>query len=107
MTGDLDIVDDLVLSGAGQNVVTIDAGGLTGGNSDRVFHVLSGVTATIDGVTVTGGAPDGASSFHRNGGGVFNDGTLEIENTTITANTAATLLPVRTVPVRFVAYRRS
>ena len=62
-TGDLDITQDLTIVGADQGTTTIDGNGI-----DRVFDVAGG-TATISGVTVSGGqANDGA--FTTAGGGI-------------------------------------
>ena len=71
------IADDLTLSGPGSTSLTIDANGNN--------HVLSigGVTVTISGLKLTGGA--GAFS----GGGIDNEfGNLTIQNIVITGNSA-------------------
>ena len=57
--------------------VTISGAGLSG-----VFKVESGVTATITGLTIT----DGASTY---GGGIYNKGTLTVQDCSITGNSAA------------------
>ena len=49
-TGDLDVTDDLTINGAGAAATIIDGGGL-----DRVFHVFTGSTVTISGVTIQNG----------------------------------------------------
>jgi len=49
-TGDLDITDDLTITGAGWATTIIDGGGI-----DRVFHILSGATTEISGVTIRNG----------------------------------------------------
>ena len=41
---------------------------VSGGGLSRVFQVDAGVTASISGLTITGGKTDG------NGGGLYNDG---------------------------------
>ena len=90
-TGDLDITQDLTITGAGQASTTIDGKGL-----DRVFDI-AGATAEISGVTVTGGsANDGA--FTTAGGGIRVGrhpsapgdvpGTLTLTDSTLTANSA-------------------
>src|ERR1700757_1679811 len=48
-TGDLDLTDDVTISGAGAGSTIIDGGGL-----DRVFDVRAG-TASISGVTIRNG----------------------------------------------------
>lgn len=75
-TGDLDVTDDVSLSGAGSSLTVIDGGGI-----DRVLEIRPGAIVLIDAVTVRKGAP-GAS-----GGGIFNRDTLTITNSVITDNT--------------------
>ena len=78
--GDLDITDDLTITGDGADSTTIDAAAL-----DRVFHVDpvdSGITVNISGVTIQGGNPGDS------GGGVQNRGNLTLERVTVTGNTA-------------------
>jgi hypothetical protein len=53
--GDLDITQDLTITGPGQGALTIDGKG-----KDRIFDIAPGATSTISGVTITGGeAKDG------------------------------------------------
>jgi CSLREA domain-containing protein len=94
-TGDLDIVANVTLHGAGAGSTKIDAKRM-----DRVFEVASGVTARIEGLTITGGkapaggpgastAPFAASGTPgQDGGGVLNQGTLTIVASTVTDNLA-------------------
>ncbi len=77
-TGDLDITDDLTIVGAGAATTIVDATGL----GDRVFHVISGVTVDLSGLTIRGGD----TVFAANGGGVLNEGTLEINDSVLTEN---------------------
>ena len=106
-TGDLDITEDLTITGAGATLTTIDGGGL-----DRVFDigpngtplnvfinaltirngVVSGVpggairvnsgTITLDNCSLSGNRAD------SNGGAVFNAGILSVNGCTFSANTA-------------------
>ena len=63
-TGDLDVTEGLTITGDGQATTTVDANDL-----ERVFDIHPGVTATISGLTITGGlATDG--DFTTAGGGV-------------------------------------
>ena len=82
---------------------------VNGGGNSRVFLVDPNVTASISGMTITGGnagSGDGGgldnsgtltvgnSTFTDNsaasdGGGLFNDGTLTVSNSTFTSNAAA------------------
>ena len=58
--------------------VTIDAGG-----NSRVFEINAGVTASISGLTITGGG-----GTADRGGGLLNLGNLTLTNCTISGNTA-------------------
>ncbi|MFN7955557.1 MAG: right-handed parallel beta-helix repeat-containing protein [bacterium] len=55
-TGDLDILDDVVIQGVGADLAIIEGNGI-----DRVFHVIAGATGSVQfsGVTIRGGAPEG------------------------------------------------
>ena len=66
--------------------LTIDGPGATkldisGGGAIEVFSVSSGVTATISGLTIEHGSAD-------SGGGIYNEGTLNITNSTLSDNVA-------------------
>lgn len=85
-TGDLDITDDLTLTGAGRDTTIIDGGGL-----DRVIHsALDGqsITVTISGVSVQ----NGRTSF-SGGAGIFNGrfglGLLELRSVFVRNNIVA------------------
>ena len=55
---------------------------INGNATSRVFHVGSGTTATISGLTITNGNAAGG-----NGGGIYNDqATLTVTNSTISAS---------------------
>lgn len=57
-TGDLDVLGQVVIDGAGAGSTTIDAHGI-----DRIFDIYGGISATISGVKVMNGrAPNGANS---------------------------------------------
>ena len=66
--------------------LTIDASGLPGGitingvNLTRCFRVNVDAEVTFKALTITGGLPPGSNA---NGGGIFNQGTLTLENCTI------------------------
>ncbi|GGA16082.1 DUF4347 domain-containing protein [Okeania sp. KiyG1] len=82
-TGDLDILagggEITVISQGGEQAV-IDAGGETG-IGDRVFHVLADGVLQLENVEITRGFVNNGS-----GGGIFNSGTLTINNSTISGN---------------------
>jgi hypothetical protein len=97
-SGDLDVGSDLTIKGAGAGATTIETN-----QPDRVVEILAGVTATIEGVTVTGGStpagtagkdvtgePTSVGGFGgegEGGGGILNKGTLTLVGCTITGNT--------------------
>lgn len=84
-TGDIDIAGDLALRGAGADRTTVDADGI-----ERVFEVLSGVTAEIAGMTVTGGRTSGAPGGPvADGGGILNRGQLAVDRLHVTGNEAS------------------
>jgi CSLREA domain-containing protein len=67
----------ITIVGPGANLLTI-----SGNQLNRVFQVASGVTASISGVTITGGLT--ASS----GGGIMNSGTLTLTGVALNGNSA-------------------
>jgi hypothetical protein len=88
--------------------VVIDGGGMAvtidGNGGGSVFRVDSGVTATLSGLTVTGGTNSGIVNFGtltvagvtvtgnsttNEGGGIDDQGTLTVSHSTITGNWAA------------------
>ena len=88
--GDLDITDPLTITGAGQASVTIDGKGV-----DRIFDVAA--TASISGVTITGGlAKDGAFTTaggairvgRHDGPGVETHAALTLSDSTLRNNSA-------------------
>lgn len=97
-SGDLDVGSELTIRGAGAADTTIETN-----QPDRVLEVLPGASATIEGVTITGGhTPSGApggnvtgeatSVGHEGetaeaGGGILNKGTLTLIDSTISGNT--------------------
>ena len=78
--GDLDINDELTISGAGATTTIIDGNGA--GTGDRVFQIPLGTTVIMDGITIQGGLSN------SNGGGIANDGTLTISNAVVQGNTS-------------------
>jgi CSLREA domain-containing protein len=83
-TGDLDILDDLELVGDGAALSVIDADQL-----DRVFHIHTGVIATIAGVRLQHGAVETTGTGEAaSGGGLYSDGSLTITASVIQENLA-------------------
>jgi CSLREA domain-containing protein len=79
-TGDLDILDDLTIYGAGADTTVIDPVEL-----DRVVQIHPGHTAEINDLTVTGGLV-----VDDNGGAIENRGTLTLNHATVRGNTVQT-----------------
>jgi hypothetical protein len=73
---EIEIDNDVILDGEGN--LTVD-----GNKAHRVFSVGSGVAAELRAMTVTRGAASG------DGGGIHNDGTLALTNTTVSSNTTS------------------
>src|SRR5262249_2620837 len=88
-TGDLNINAPMSIQGVGQSVTIIDGSGMTP-TRDRVFTTGSNPDAAIPvsifNVTIRGGQ----ASF---GGGINNDATLAIVDSTITGNVAMQSTP--------------
>jgi CSLREA domain-containing protein/uncharacterized repeat protein (TIGR01451 family) len=76
-TGDLDILDDVTITGAGALSTTIDANSI-----DRVMHVLTGTTVLLNDFTLTNGQSPG------DGGGILNHGNLSVNRSVISNNDA-------------------
>lgn len=82
-TGELLVDKSLTISGPGAASLIID-----GNLATRVFHVSSGVTATIAGLTITNGT-GWADELTNTGGGIYNDhATLAIDKCTVSGNYA-------------------
>lgn len=85
-SGELVVTKDLTIRGPGANGPTIDGGG-----KSRVFRVIAGVTATIDGLVITNGrASTAPTDFPANlGGGIYSDhANLTVSNCVLRANSA-------------------
>src|SRR4051794_24144837 len=96
-TGDFDLASDITLQGAGRSATTLD-----GAHKDRVVEITSG-TVTIAHLTITGGgtadggpppaqgvvglrAQGGIAKVSEDGGGIYNSGTLTLQDVAVTAN---------------------
>jgi Bacterial Ig-like domain len=71
---------DLTINGPGAGVLAIN-----GNNETRAFGIASGAKATISGLTIRNGK---AHAGDPNGGGIANSGTLTLNNSTVSINTA-------------------
>ncbi|MEZ6071650.1 MAG: choice-of-anchor Q domain-containing protein [Pirellulales bacterium] len=76
--GQLTIADDVDVLGLGADALTVDAQGIS-----RVLGVDFGATATVSGLTLTGGG----NAF--SGGGILNNGDLTVLRSTISGNSAS------------------
>jgi hypothetical protein len=80
VSGDLDILDDLIINGSEVNPSIID-----GLNSDRVLHITLSKSVEISGITIQNGSTAN-SSMEWYGGGIYNEGILNITNTKVISN---------------------
>lgn len=69
LTGDLDITTNVTITGSGAQLTYINADSL-----DRVFHILAGGSLTLSQLQVTEGFVD-----RNNGGGIMNEGILNVD----------------------------
>lgn len=84
LTGDLDITDTLTITGNGAGKTIIDASGL----GDRVLHVFSGLTVELNDLTIRGGIAPGTLFSDPNswGGGILSYGNLTANRIRVTGN---------------------
>lgn len=76
VTGDLDVTGNLIIRGVDAKTTFIDGAAL-----DRIFHVFVGARLTLENLTIRNGA-----AF--DGGGIFNEGTLILNNVNVISNDA-------------------
>lgn len=90
-TGDLDITDDLTLTGVSAETTVIDGAGI-----DLVVEVTGTVTPTvvIDRVAIRGGYNPAASGLLPAAGGILNHGTLTLIQGDVISNTHVGLMNV-------------
>src|SRR6266705_3277439 len=82
MTDELLVDKSITINGPGSDNLTVAGSGFS-----RVFHVSSGVSATIAGLTITNG--DGGDWDGFGGGGIYNDhATLAVDKCTVSGNYA-------------------
>jgi hypothetical protein len=77
-TGAVSVDRDVTLQGSGAGVI------LDGGNATRVVHITLGVTATLSGLTVQHG-----NAGTSNGGGIYNQGSLQLDRVSVLSNTVS------------------
>ena len=79
-SGELGVTDDLRVDGPGAGRLAV-----SGSDLSRVFHIGSGATVSIDGLTITRGRGD------RQGGGILNLGNLTLSHAVVSHNEAVGL----------------
>src|SRR5207249_7646716 len=80
-SGELLVSKSVDLLGAGANSLAVN-----GNHASRVFHIASGKTVTLAGMTVTNGNMTINGGY---GGGIYNDhATLTVSNCIVSGNTA-------------------
>src|SRR5688572_17681381 len=75
---------EMTIQGPGATVLTVRRD--TGGDY-RIFTIASGQTVIISGLTISNGSPTGGFPAGE-GGGIFNDGTLTLQDSIVTGNSA-------------------
>jgi hypothetical protein len=84
-SGELLVDDSVTISGPGANTLAVDAN-----HASRVFHIASGKTVTISGLSITNGLAS-TPILSYNGGGIYNDNaTLTVSSCTISGNSTPT-----------------
>ena len=83
-SGDLDILDDITITGNGANRTFIN-----GGSLDRVLHIVQPVSVKIIQLTIQNGLAGYSPSENAAGGGIYNNGgTLVVSKSSISNNSA-------------------
>ena len=83
-SGQLTLSRGVTITGPGANLLTVARSAAGGTPQFRIFQVNGGVTATIGGLTLTGGDAGGGD-----GGGIANYGNLTLTGSTASGNTAS------------------
>jgi CSLREA domain-containing protein len=73
VTNELLLTQGVRIEGSGSDRLLVSGGSLT-----RVFHVASGGSATLTGLAILQGAVDGTNAVTGFGGGILNEGDLEV-----------------------------
>jgi probable HAF family extracellular repeat protein len=80
--GALEVSKDLTINGPGPASLAI-----SGNNASTVFHIDSGTTVAISGVTIENGSnPFSGSDTSGRGGGILNEGSLTLTDTAFSGN---------------------
>ncbi len=76
----------LIIEGPGESKLTV-----SGNDASRVFKILDFAPVTISGLTISDGNDDTSGDF-VGGGGIYNDGRLTLNNSTVSGNTSASVI---------------
>jgi hypothetical protein len=79
------VTKDVSIAGQGADATVVQAAATPGTARDRVVTIAPGVTVTIQALTLRHGA---TSEFHG-GGGILNEGTLTLLNSSVSGNSAS------------------
>jgi hypothetical protein len=85
-SGELLVNKNLRINGPGANLLTVQRSAAGGTATFRIFNIASIANVTISGLTIANGNTAGTAP--ANGGGIANDGTVTITNSTISGNAA-------------------
>jgi hypothetical protein len=80
-SGELAIAKNLTITGPGPDQLSI-----SGSSASRIFHIMSGHTVGVEGLTIK----NGHAAAQSGGGGILNEGTLSLGNSTVRSNSANT-----------------
>ncbi len=81
LSSTIDVSTTLTIDGPGASRLAV-----SGGHAVEVCDIASGVTVSISGLTVKGGFSGSVGVNGLIGGGIYNSGTLNLTNSTITGN---------------------
>src|SRR6266545_3766280 len=84
-SGELLVNDSITISGPDADLLAVN-----GNAASRVFHISSGKTVTISGLTITNGSASGGTYPNNSGGGIFNDhAALTVNNCALSGNSTS------------------
>nr|MBA2271624.1 hypothetical protein [Chthoniobacterales bacterium] len=82
--GGLNIIQPLTINGPGARTLTV-----SGNDATRIFNLAKGISATISGLTLTGGRASGSTFPANSGAAITNAGALTLTECTVAGNTAS------------------
>jgi hypothetical protein len=84
-SGELPVNTSIAITGPGADQLSVN-----GNHASRVFHIAVRKTVSISGLTITNGSAT-AGDVLGVGGGIFNEGTLAVNNCSLSGNLASDL----------------